>query len=73
MYGKQLPDSLDLVLLEIEAGRSTQETFLGQNSITVESLYLSKPLVDEIGEHIATISRRSAGHSDLLEELAGHV
>ena len=72
MYGKQLPDSLDLVLLEIEAGRSTQATFLGQNSITVESLYLSKPLVDEIGEHIATVSRRSAKRSDLLEELAGH-
>ena len=73
MYGKQLPDSLDLVLLEIEAGRSTQATFLGQNSITVESLYLSKSLVDEIGESIATVSRRSAGRSVLREELAGHV
>ena len=72
MYGKRLPDCLDLVLLEIEAGRSTQATFLGRNSITIESLYLSKPLVDEIGEKITTVFHKSTGHSDMLEELVGH-
>lgn len=47
-YGRTLPESLDLVRLEIEAGRSSQATLLGRNEITVESLYLSQPLAEEV-------------------------
>ncbi len=43
-YGTPLPDLLELTLVEIEAGRSTQATFLGRKDVTFESLYLSKPL-----------------------------
>ena len=52
-YGKSLPESLDLVRLEIEAGRSSQATLLGRNAMTVESLYLSKPLAEEPGARVA--------------------
>lgn len=44
VYGKSLPDSLDLVRLEIDAGRSTQSTLLGETDVTYESLYLSPAL-----------------------------
>lgn len=44
-YGEPLPGWLDLTRIEIEAGRSTQATFLGRDDVTVESLYLSKALV----------------------------
>lgn len=44
-YGQQLPVNLDLLRLEIEAGRSTQSTLLGGKDITYESLYLSPALV----------------------------
>ena len=47
-YGRPLPESLDLVRLEIEAGRSSQATLLGRNATTVESLYLSKPLASTV-------------------------
>ncbi len=47
-YGKPLPQHLDLQLVELEAGRSTQATFLGRKSMTVESLYLSRSLADEL-------------------------
>lgn len=48
-YGQPLPGSLDLVLMEIEAGRSSQATLLGRNATTVESLYLSQSLAEEVG------------------------
>ena len=47
-FGKALPDSLLLTLIELEAGRSTQATLLGRDSITVESLYLSPCLAVEV-------------------------
>jgi len=50
-YGQPLPDSLELVRLELDAGRSSTATLLGRDDITIESLYLSKPLV-------ARLSRR---------------
>jgi DNA adenine methylase len=43
-YGKALPTSLDLRHLELEVGRSSQETLLGRTEITFESLYLSPAL-----------------------------
>lgn len=41
-YGKDLPKHLELTKLVLDAGRSTQSTLLGENSVTLESLYLSK-------------------------------
>jgi len=52
MHGKKLPDHLELTHIEIEAGRSSQETLLGRNASTVESLYLSHALMDKIGNNI---------------------
>jgi DNA adenine methylase len=45
LHGKLLPPSLDLVHLEIQAGRSAQATLLGRQASTIESLYLSPSLV----------------------------
>ncbi len=72
-YGKQLPDCLDLVLIEIEAGRSTQATLLGQDAVTIESLYLSRSLVEEVGVDSTYLPRRSSEQTHLLEEPARYV
>jgi DNA adenine methylase len=48
VYGMRLPDELDLTLIELHAGRSTQATLLGRNDITIESLYLSPALAREL-------------------------
>lgn len=55
-YGEPLPAYLGLVLIELEAGRSTQATLLGRDETTVESLYLSPALAAEIG----TVPRSAA-------------
>jgi DNA adenine methylase len=47
-YGKPLPAKLNLTLVEIEAGRSSQATLLGRAEMTVESLYLSPALAEEL-------------------------
>ena len=48
-YGIPLPESLNLTLVEIEAGRSSQATLSGRNDITFESLYLAANLAKEVG------------------------
>lgn len=48
-YGRELPEQLSLERVELKAGRSSQATLLGRNEITIESLYLSKPLVSKLG------------------------
>ena len=48
-YGKPLPARLDLLHIEIDAGRSSQATLLGRSHNTYESLYLSPALVERIG------------------------
>jgi DNA adenine methylase len=45
-YGNQLPDSLRLKRIELDAGRSSQATLLGKKDITYESLYLSETLLN---------------------------
>lgn len=47
-FGQQLPDSLELQRLEINAGRSAQATLLGQDQTTYESLYLSPALLHQV-------------------------
>lgn len=69
-YGDPLPDFLDLVLVEIEAGRSSQATLLGQEAITVESLYLSRALAREVGAVPAYLSNHALEQSCLIEQPA---
>ncbi|MEX2171146.1 MAG: DNA adenine methylase [Pirellulales bacterium] len=59
IYGKPLPLQLNLVHIEIFAGRSTQATLLGRTSNTFESLYLSPALA----EIISASSRRRPSDS----------
>ena len=47
-YGRTLPESLSLVHVTVEAGRSTQSTLLGQRDVTYESLYLSSALIERL-------------------------
>lgn len=48
IYGQRLPDSLKLRKFEVKSGRSTQETLLGRDGVTYESLYISDCLLDRI-------------------------
>lgn len=48
VYGKRLPASLRLRLFEVRAGRSSQETLLGRDGVTYESLYISESLLDRL-------------------------
>lgn len=47
-FGEPMPESLDLSLVEIHAGRSSQATLLGRNTDTYESLYLSPALAKKV-------------------------
>lgn len=47
-YGNRLPQYLNLVHVEIIAGRSSQATLLGRNEMTVESLYISPALFERL-------------------------
>lgn len=47
-FGQQLPTSLDLQHIELDAGRSSQATLLGRKDKTYESLYLSPALYDKL-------------------------
>ncbi|MCX7425552.1 MAG: DNA adenine methylase [Planctomycetia bacterium] len=47
-YGELLPTYLNLVHIEVHAGRSTQATLLGRDHDTYESLYLSSALAKAI-------------------------
>lgn len=49
-YGQPLPRHLDLQKLFLPAGRSSTATLLGRDDVTVESLYLSKPLVARLAD-----------------------
>ena len=48
IHGRQLPKHLNLHLVELEAGRSSQATLLGRNEVTFESLYLSPVLAERL-------------------------
>ncbi len=63
-YGRDLPESLGLKRLEIEAGRSSQATLLGKKQITVESLYLSKALLERL--HGEPQHRKMGGWEQLM-------
>jgi len=66
-FGKPLPDDLSLTLIELYAGRSTQATLLGRSDVTIESLYLSPSLADELA-HIPIVYRFTRGEQLCLME-----
>ena len=66
-YGKPLPAKLNLTLVELEAGRSSQATLLGRDEVTVESLYLSPALVAQVDARPILYRRRKADQMQLLE------
>jgi DNA adenine methylase len=66
-YGDTLPRELNLTLIELYAGRSTQATLLGRNDITIESLYLSPALADEL-THVPFVYRYTRGEQLCLME-----
>jgi DNA adenine methylase len=66
-YGKTLPNDLNLTLIELDAGRSSQATLLGRNDVTIESLYLSPALADELA-HVPTLYRYTRGEQLCLME-----
>ena len=72
-YGMPLPDHLDLVSVEIEAGRSSQATLLGRNAVTIESLYLSEPLAEELDSKKVGSLLESTRQLRFLEESGNHV
>jgi DNA adenine methylase len=68
IYGKPLPAHLNLTLVEIEAGRSSQATLLGRSEFTVESLYLSPALADELEARPVVHRRRHDEQMQLMED-----
>jgi DNA adenine methylase len=66
-YGKTLPKELNLTLIELYAGRSSQATLLGKDDITIESLYVSPALSDELA-HAPTVYRYTRGEQLCLKE-----
>jgi DNA adenine methylase len=69
-YGQPLPGYLNLTLVEIEAGRSSQATLLGRQDVTFESLYLSEALSEEVGALPRTHHRNPSTQMRLLESLS---
>lgn len=47
-FGVDLPESLELTRIELDAGRSSQATLLGRAERTYESLYLSPALIHRL-------------------------
>jgi len=48
VHGRPLPRDLRLKPIELDAGRSSQETLLGRTAVTCESLYLSPALTERL-------------------------
>jgi DNA adenine methylase len=68
IHGRRLPSDLQLQLVELDAGRSSQATLLGRAEITFESLYLSRALADRLKTH-----RRNSQHQrEQLSLLEAH-
>lgn len=69
VHGEILPDELNLTLIELYAGRSTQATLLGRDDITIESLYISPALANELAD-VPFVYRFTRGEQLCL--LEGH-
>lgn len=66
-YGETLPQELNLTLIELYAGRSSQATLLGRKDITIESLYVSEALADELA-HVPFVYHFTRGEQLCLLE-----
>ncbi len=66
-FGKTLPEELNLTLIELYAGRSSQATLLGRIDVTIESLYLSLSLADELS-HAPMVYRYTRGEQLCLKD-----
>ena len=66
-YGKSLPDEMNLTLIELYAGRSSQATLLGRKDVTIESLYISPALADELA-HVPIVYRYTRGEQLCIME-----
>lgn len=66
-YGKPLPAKLNLKLVELAAGRSSQATLLGRDELTIESLYLSPALAAELDSGPSLHRRHETEQMHLLE------
>ena len=67
-YGEILPANLNLTRIEIDAGRSTQSTLLGEQDVTYESLYISSALIERLGSTPSSIEEhvyRRSSHEQL--------
>jgi DNA adenine methylase len=69
-YGAPLPDSLELIRLEINAGRSTQATLLGKVARTFESLYVSPALTARLDKPVLQSTGRGQSPHPCLELFA---
>ncbi len=67
-YGQSLPEELEMYRLEINAGRSTQATLLGRDDVTIESVYLSKNLVGQLGIEPIHMLEQKVSHQPVLFE-----
>ncbi|AHJ99902.1 hypothetical protein Hsw_PC0002 (plasmid) [Hymenobacter swuensis DY53] len=65
-YGSALPDELNLVKIEINAGRSSQATLLSRDEITFEAVFLSPALVAKID--LGAINTALVGQTELFIE-----
>jgi DNA adenine methylase len=63
IHGRPLPRDLRLSHIELDAGRSSQETLLGRSAVTYESLYLSPAMTERMN-----LSRAYPRH--VVEQLA---
>jgi len=66
-YGKPLPSFLNLMRIEIDAGRSSQATLLGRNANTFESLYLSPALISKSSSVVVTGPKYRQAQLSLFE------
>lgn len=66
VHGKNLPSHLKLSQYEITVGRSTQDTLLGGDDLTVESLYLSEPLSEALKASPSLAKKLTTGQRDLF-------
>jgi DNA adenine methylase len=69
-HGIRLPNELNLVMIELNAGRSSQATLLGRNDTTVESLYLSPHLANELADAPIVYRHTNSKQLYLLEDFA---
>jgi DNA adenine methylase len=68
VYGKPMPEDLNLFRIELDAGRSTQATFLGKDVTTYESLYLSPALAERTGKVDTSHLTRRGQQTTLLDD-----